>query len=167
MKKLLLFAPVLLAACAPAYTGPKPGPNEIIVEATSPSPMPNTLGDEQSAGVTGFVVISVLLLKNQADELGLPAGYSNFSFPNGAESMQRLSAQDRPMHVKVDWQASRPPTQNTVNVQWESRPIGGKLLSVTVKASSTDTAVNTRTVEDRLIAKFVTQNGIRLLASGR
>lgn len=71
------------------------------------------------------------------------------------------------MHVKVDWQASRPPTQNTVNVQWESRPIGGKLLSVTVKASSTDTAVNTRTVEDRLIAKFVTQNGIRLLASGR
>ncbi|QFP78109.1 hypothetical protein [Deinococcus sp. AJ005] len=112
-------------------------------------------------------MISVLLLKNQPAELGLPDGYTSFSFPNGAASMQRVSAPDSPMHVKIDWQASKPPTQNTVNVLWESRPIGGKLLSVTVKASSSDTAVNTRTIEDRLIAKFVSQTGIRLIASGR
>lgn len=167
MKKLLLLAPLLFAACAPAHTGPKPGPDEIIVEATSPSGSSSTLGDERAAGVVGFSVISVLLLKNQADALGLPAGYGNFTFPNGSESMQRISAQDRPMHVKVDWQASQPATQNTVDVQWESRPIGGKLLSVTVRASSSDTAVTTRTIEDRLIAQFVKQNGIRLIASGR
>ncbi|MBB5364772.1 hypothetical protein [Deinococcus humi] len=173
MKKFLLLVPALLAACAPAYTGPKPGPNEIIVEAVSTLPTRSKLSPENEAGVMGFAMISALLVNNFRESptrIGLPAGYENFTFPESevdSDKLKLLSAKEEPVHIKMNLVATNADTKNTVNLEWESRPIGGKLLSVTVKANSTDTAVNTRTIEDRLIAQFVKQNGIRLIASGR
>ncbi len=121
----------------------------------------------------GFAMISALLVTNFRESptrIGLPVGYENFTFPESevdSDKIKSLSVEGGAVHIKLKMVALNAATKNAVNLDWESRPIGGKRLSVTVKASSTDTAVNTHTVEDRLITKFVSQNGIRLIASGR
>ncbi|MDB5044726.1 MAG: hypothetical protein JWQ08_776 [Deinococcus sp.] len=81
--------------------------------------------------------------------------------------MNIISAKGDPIHIKVDWRATQPITKNTVDVQWESRPVGGNFLVVRLKAQTTDPDINPRKVEDALVREFLNMRGVRLVASGR
>ncbi|MVN85782.1 hypothetical protein GO986_03280 [Deinococcus sp. HMF7620] len=167
MKRFLLAVPLLLAACAPAYTGPAPAANEVIVEAVSPVNLGSQLSPEREAGVSSFAQISAMLIVQSQYNTGLPGGYDGFTFPEGSDSMKILSAKEAPIHVQVQWRATNPTSNNTVDVLWESRPLGGKLVSVKVKATASDASVNTQQIETRLLDRFLSATGIRLVARGK
>ncbi|GGQ98583.1 hypothetical protein [Deinococcus ruber] len=170
MKKLLL-APFLLVACAPALSNaPKPAPGQVIVRAVSVLPPIAGLppqSPESEAGIVGFADLSALLILQSRYDTGLPSTYDAFSFPDGSKSMTPLSAKSDPVAVAIDWQAKQSAGANVVNVHWESRPLGGTFLGIFVKVSSTDAAVNTRAIEDRLLNRLYTFDGITFVASGR
>ncbi len=171
MKRSLLFVPLLLAACAPAYSGPKPAPNEVVAEVTSPmgGSLPDSLrlSEDREAGISSFARISALILTQSTYNSGLPAGYGSFAFPDGSDSMKILSGKDAPVHVRVLWQATSTQGRNSVNVTWESRPLGGRLVSVTAQATATDASVNTRRIEDNLLRAFTGGSNVRPVAWGR
>ncbi|ASN81808.1 hypothetical protein [Deinococcus ficus] len=167
MKKALLSTALLLSACAPTYTGPKPAPNEVIVEISPNAALSNsTLAPEQMTGIRGFSLISVLMIF-QSFDTGLPAGYERFSFPDGADSMTRIGEKDAPMHMRAHWRSVNAATGHTVEVLWDSQPIGGKLLKVRVTATTTDGNVNTGRIEDSLLRAFVNSKDLTLVARGR
>ncbi|ULH15717.1 hypothetical protein MF271_03505 [Deinococcus sp. KNUC1210] len=170
MKKLLV-APLLLVACAPALSNaPKPAPGQVIVRAVSTLPSSAGLppqSPEHEAGIVGFASLSALLLVQSRYDTGLPSTYDAFSFPDGSKSMTPLSGKGDPVAVAIEWQARQKDGTNVVNVHWESRPLGGLFLGITVKASSTDAAVNTRAIEDKLLNRFYAFDGITFVASGR
>ncbi|WP_221089928.1 hypothetical protein [Deinococcus aquaedulcis] len=167
MKKMLLAVPVLLAACAPAYTGPAPAANEVVAEVVSTTNLNLGLSPEQEASASSFAHISAMILLQERYVTGLPAGYDRFTFPNGSDSMTILSGKSAPIHVQVQWRATHPSTKNTIDVLWESRPLGGKLVSVKVKATASDASVNTAQIETRLLDRYLTSSGVRLVARGR
>lgn len=168
MKRALLLLPLLLAACAPAYSGPKPAPNEVIVEAVSAVGTPSVqLSPEDEAGVNSFAQISVMIIRQDQYTTGLPGSYGWFTFPDGSDGMKILSARQAPIHVTAVWRATSSDGKNTVNVNWESRPLGGRLVSVTAKATATDASVDTRRIEDNLLRRFSISPGIRPLSWGR
>lgn len=167
MKNALLTAALLLSACAPTYTGPKPAPNEVIVEVSPNAALPSsTLAPEQMTGIRGFSLISVLMIF-QSFDTGLPTGYGRFSFPDGADSMTRIGEKDAAMPMRAHWRSVNAATRHTVEVLWDSQPIGGKLLKVSVMATATDGSVNTQRIEDSLLRAFVNSKDITLVARGR
>lgn len=164
---------MLLAACAPAYSGPKPAPNEVIAEVTSPlstgGSMPSSLRlpEDREASVSSFARISALIITQSTYNTGLPSGYGTFTFPDGADSMKILSEKEAPLHVRVAWRATSTDGRNTVHVTWESRPLGGQLVRVTAQATATDASVNTRRIEDNLLHAFTSGSNVRPVAWGR
>jgi hypothetical protein len=167
MKKWLAL-PLALVSCAPALIAvPKPLPGQVIVQAVSNSGVASNLSSESEAGIAGFASLSALLIVQSKYRTGLPSTYDNFTFPRGSESMTILSPKNDPIAIAIDWRATEKNGKNTVDVHWESRPMGGKLLSVQVKAKSTDSNVNTRSIEDALLERFYKFEGITFLASGR
>ena len=167
MKKWLVF-PLALMSCAPTLTAvPKPQPGQVIVQAVSNSDTPSSGSPQSEAGISGFVSLSALLLLQSSYNTGLPSSYNAFTFPNGSESMTPLSPKGEPIAIAIDWRATEKNGKNTVDVHWESRPLGGRLLGVLVKTKSTDSNVNTRAIEDALLERFYKFKGITFQASGR
>ncbi|AZI41673.1 hypothetical protein EHF33_02005 [Deinococcus psychrotolerans] len=131
------------------------------------------LNNESRAGVKGITTVQDLFVKAYEDSS--PAiNYDTF-YPfqrakggkSGGDSLKMLSQQGAPAHIQATWQATEINGKNTIDLVWETKPLGNKLLSVKVKASATDPAINTRTIEDRWMGEFLKNPGIKLIASGR
>ncbi|MFC4452544.1 hypothetical protein [Deinococcus sonorensis] len=170
MKRLLLALPLLLAACAPAMsTTPTPAPGEVIVEVHSQVPGGSKLEPEHEAGVVGFADLTALLINQFRSPL---PGYAAFHFPDEGneeqgKGIELRSAKGEPVHVHMIWQAAQQEGKNTVQLVWDSRPVGGSLLAVRVTGTASDPSLNVRQVEDRYLNAFLNMEGVRLVASGR
>lgn len=164
MKRLAIVLPMLLAACAPSLQNvPKPVTGEIIVEVNTYD-AGSELSPEREAAVISFADLSALMILQKSPPL---PGYARFHFPDDEKAIEMLSAKDQPLHVRMVWQADQAGGTNTIRLVWESRPIGGRLISLKLAGTATDPAVRVREIEDRYLNAYLDKRGMRLLASGR
>jgi len=130
------------------------------------------MSDAERTGVKGITTIEDLFLKTEEDS-ALPSSYNTFyasqkaKGPNsGGDAFNLLSQQGSPVHIQMLWQATERNGKNTINLIWETKPLGDKLLSVKLKASATDPAINTRALEDEWMGEFLKNPGIKLISRG-
>ncbi|TSA83156.1 hypothetical protein FNU79_12585 [Deinococcus detaillensis] len=131
------------------------------------------LNNESRAGVKGITTVQDLFLKTDEDS-AIPPNYNTYYASqkakgpkSGGDSLKMLSQQGAPAHIQTTWQATEINGKNTIDLIWETKPLGDKFLSVKIEASATDPAINVRAIEDRWIGEFLKNPGIKLVASGR
>lgn len=167
MKNALLSTALLLSACAPTYTGPKPAPNEIIVEAVTSMQFPGVKASpEGEAAAQSFARLTTMLVF-QDFATGLPAGYERFKFPDDTKGMNSMGGPGEPIRIRTHWRSTNAASEQVIDVQWEFQPIGGKLVRVSASATASDSSVNTLQIEDALLRGFTNGKGITLIAKGR
>jgi hypothetical protein len=163
VKKALLSTALLLSACAPTYTGPKPAPNEVIVENVAPDRWQLFDSKEGSRSlVVGWIAV---MPWGDSFDGGLPTGYEPFTSTSKSKGSEQTGEQSNGWDIY--WQSVNPTNKHTVNVRWTTQPLGGKLVRVGVTAAATDAAVNTQHIEDTLLRAFVKSKIITLVARGR